>query len=330
MKFNKFSQNLLKLTFLAIILVFVGYFGGCSNTTTNNNQTDEQYLQGVVTSGSQFSTDEDNLMSAEGSDLNDGGAYDDNGNPGPMSPLDTLLRWGRIVDHVNVNFAGSFSGDTVYSGLVTRTITGHFRIIGIKNGLPDSVDKSYTEVLTRFIAFKRVDRTLYPRLNWRLYQLSCLSGGTTAPQNGNSNTQIVGIAVYVNGFLKDTLVGPNFNNEVFTTLRFGGTGIPKVVQGDNVTIYVTVNSSEINNYVAWHWARNAYGFHRVPFTYVSSMPGPNGYYVTFSKTVTIRNGHPLGVFSGYLNASTHESLYDDDPSKFSSTEVGIPYRVIQQ
>jgi hypothetical protein len=327
MKFFKNHSNQLKLSIFAVFLFFTGYFAGCSNTTTNNNQTDEQYLQGVVTGGSQFNTDEDNLMYAENSDLNDGGAFDDNGNPGPEAPLDSLIRWGRIVDNVNINFNGSFSGDTVYSGTVTRTITGHFRIIGIKGGLPDSVNKPYTEVLTRFIAFKRVDRKPNPRYNWRLYQISCLSGNTTIPQNGNSNTQIVGIAVYVNGVLKDTLVGPNFNNNVFTTLRFNGTGIPQVGQGDNVTIYVTVNSSEINNYVAWHWARNAYGFHRVPFTYVSSIPGPNGYYVTFSKSVTIRMGHPLGAFSGYINASTHESLWDDDPNLFSSTEVGIPYRV---
>lgn len=328
MNFFKNPINHLKLIGLTVCTVMIGYFTGCSNTTTNNNQTDEQYLQSVVTAGSQYNTDEDNLMYSENSDLNDGGALDDNGNPGPQSPIDSLLRWGRIVDNVNVNFSGSFSGDTVYSGTVTRTINGHFRIIGIKGGLPDSVDKPYTEVLTRFISFKRVARTIYPRMNWRLYQVSCLSGATTAPlPGGNSNTQIVGIAVYVNGTLKDTLVGPNFTNNVFTTLRFNGTGIPQVGQGDNVTIYVTVNSSEINNYVAWHWARNAFGFHRVPFTYVSSIPGPNGYYVTFSKSVTIRMGHPLGVFSGYINASTHESLWDDNTSLFSSTEVGIPYRV---
>jgi hypothetical protein len=327
MKINKIKPSKLKLAVLTVILVIFGYLAGCSNTTTNN-QTDEQYLQGVVTgTGSQFTTDEDNMVYEENADLNDGGAVGDIGNPGPNSPIDSLIRWGRIVDHVDINFAGSFSGDTVYSGTVTRTISGHFRIIGLKTGLPDSVDKPYTEVLTRFIAFKRVARTNSPRANWRLYQLSCLGGSTTTPQNGNTNTQITTIVVVVNGVPKDTLLGPNFNNGVFTTLRFGGTGIPQVGQGDNVTIYVTVNSSEINNYVAWHWARNAYGFHRVPFTYVSSMPGPNGYYVTFSKNFTIWSGHPVGAFNGYINASTHESLWDDNPNLFSSTEVGIPYRV---
>lgn len=327
MKFSKIASNSVKLLALAVVFGFIAYLAGCSNTTTNNG-TDEQYLQGVVTgTGSQFTTDEDNMVYEENADLNDGGAVGDNGNPGPNSPIDSLIRWGRIVDHVDINFAGSFSGDTVYSGTVTRTISGHFRIIGIKAGLPDSVNKPYTEVLTRFIAFKRVARTNSPRLNWRLYQLSCLSGSTTSPQNGNNNTQITAIVVVVNGVPKDTLLGPNFNNDVFTTLRFGGTGIPQVGQGDNVTIYVTVNSSEINNYVAWHWARNSYGFHRVPFTYVSSIPGPNGYYATFSKSFTIWSGHPVGAFNGYINASTHESLWDDDPNLFSSTEVGIPYRV---
>ena len=97
--------------------------------------------------------------------------------------------------------------------------------------------------------------------------------------------------------------------------------------GDQVTINVVVNSSEMNNYVAWHWARNAFGFHRIPFTYVSSVPGGNGYLVTFTKTFTIYSGHKLGVFNGYLSANTHESLWDDNIGLFSSTEVGIPYRI---
>ena len=98
--------------------------------------------------------------------------------------------------------------------------------------------------------------------------------------------------------------------------------------GDVVTLFVMVNSSEQNNYVAWHWARNAFGFHRIPFTvYGNPIQGGNGWYVTFTRTVTVYPGHLTGVFNGFINASTHESLYDDVITKFSSTEIGVPYRV---
>ena len=161
-----------------------------------------------------------------------------------------------------------------------------------------------------------------------------LSGYRMQVRVTNPNAgQITAISFQINGGTPVTWTPPNgdFTQINFITLRFGGTGIPQVHPNDQVVVNVTVNSSEMNNYVAWHWARNTFGFHRVPFTFISSTPnGQNGYTDVFSKTFTIYANHKLGVFNGFINASTHESLYDDDPSKFASTEVGIPYRVVAQ
>jgi hypothetical protein len=334
MKNFNISAKMVKILPVVFTVLFLAYLSGCSNSTTNPNyQTDEQYLQGVVNNGySSSQTDDDNIMANEKNDLNDGGAVSD-GSGGPMNPIDSLIRWGRIIDNVNINLQGTFSGDTMYTVVVTRNITGHYRIIAIKNSLPDSVDKPYTETLKRNIVFKRVARNVNPIFNWRLYQISLLGGTTnTPPPVGTSNTQIISITVTTpNQTYTWAPSGPSYDFTTinFITRRFEGPGIPEVKRGDQVTVTVIVSSTETNNYVAWHWARNTFGFHRIPFTYVSSIPGGNGYFVTFQRSVTVYSNHIMGSFNGYINASTHESLYDDDPNFFSSTEVGIPYRVTQ-
>jgi hypothetical protein len=82
------------------------------------------------------------------------------------------------------------------------------------------------------------------------------------------------------------------------------------------------------DYVAWHWERNTFGFHRIPFT-LESQTGNGPYNRVYSRTINVYNLHKLGAFNGYLSASTRESLFDTDPSKFASSELGFPYLVIQ-
>lgn len=331
MIFSNLKKYLFPILGLLFIAAFLIYFIGCSNNTTSPTQmTDDQYLQQVVTAGFDTSrSNEDNLMVNERYDMSDDGAVPDQG-IGPLSPIDTLLRWGRIIDNVNLQFQiTTSSDDSVKTVNITRTITGHYIIIGITNGLLDSISKPYTEVLYRAISFKRIDHKTDPRLNWRVYQVSLLSGGTVPPSQPQSMAQIEQIHIAVDTS-SVTWFGPDFTQNKFTTLRFHGSGIPQVHQGSTVVVQVTVNSIEATNIVAWHWARNTFGFHRVPFTFVSSTPLGNGTYNNvYQKTFTIYPNHKLGCFNGYINASTVESLYDDDITKFASSEVGIPYRVIQ-
>ena len=137
------------------------------------------------------------------------------------------------------------------------------------------------------------------------------------------------IQVYVDGSPTPsyTFSGPDFTQNVFITQRFGGPGIPRINRDHQVRVVVTVNSTEPNNYVAWHWLRNTFGFHRIPFTLTSSVPGGQGYINTFERTFRIFPGHRLGVCNGFISASTMESLYDNDPALFASSEVGFAYWV---
>jgi hypothetical protein len=313
---------------LIVLLITAGltiYFAACNNNSvTNDNQTDDEYLRQVVTTGpSSISGAEDNLMSNESTDIDDGGAVGDNGSG--MSPIDSLKRWGRKVLTVNVNITITNYGDTVKAVQVTRTITGVFIIRGYSGGVPDSVNKPYTEVFTRTLEFKRVARTEHPRLNWRVYKVSMVDGQTTSPQTGKDQIKINNISVYVNGGLTPaySFNGPDFSQNIFTTMYFGGTGIPKFRAGDQVRVVVTLNSNQPDtDYVAWHWARNSFGFHRVPFVLTSSPILPDR---TYEKTFNIFTNHPLGVFNGYISANTRQSLWDDNPALFSSTTAGTPY-----
>ncbi|MCX6164946.1 MAG: hypothetical protein NTU73_08845, partial [Ignavibacteriae bacterium] len=269
---------------------------------------------------------EDNLMMQEIQDLDNGGAVKDDDN-GPMSPIDSLKRWGRKIVNVSINIQKT-KDDTLKYVTVTRTITGNYIIIGYENGQLDSVTKPYTEVFYRNIIFKRVARTPSPRLNWRVYKVSNLDGGTTTPQVGSSQVQITKVEIYKNGSPNPTynITGPDFQNNYYTTMLFGGTGIPSLNRGDQILVKVyTVSQQTPVDYVAYHWARNTFGFHRIPFTLESQ----NGKDRVYSKTFNIYAGHKLGVFNGYINASTHESLFDDDVNKFASDQIGIPYKILQ-
>lgn len=328
-------MNRLKLTknvlLLAIFSLFSLYLiSGCNETPVEDTQTDDQFLKQVVTNGvNSNNQEEDDLMAGEKTDLDDGGPVDNGG--GYDTPIDSLLKWGRKVLNVNINVNITSEGDSLKNVSVTRTINGNFIIVGYVNGVVDTVVKPYTEVIHRTAVFKRIAYTPRPMYNWKLYKVSMADGGTTAPQNSNDYIQMQKIDVYVNGSLTYTFNGPDFSQNIFVTKRFGGDGIPKFHFGQEVRVVVTaISQMSEPDIVAWHWARNAFGFHRVPFVMTSSIPNPggSGYLRTYEKTYMIYAGHIYGVFNGFISASTRKSLYDDSPAEFASDLVGTPYRIV--
>ncbi|MGC8858519.1 MAG: hypothetical protein ACP5P3_05315 [Ignavibacteria bacterium] len=329
MEKRNFLSGLLAISFT---IIFALFSQGCKeNATEPTELTDEEYVKQVVLNGYDNSAVEDNLISQERTDFDDGAAVPDDDSGPIISPLDSLKRWGRIITGNNININVEDSGDTLKIVHITRTINGYFRIIGYKNGQLDSVNKPYTQVFTRNVEFKRIGRSPYPRLNWRLYRVSCLDGQTTQPQIGSDYVMITKVEFYKNGSPLPILVlnGPDFQNFYFTTAYFGGSGIPSVNRGDQVTIKVyTTSQLSDPDYVAFHWAKNTFGFHRKRFQ-LESQTGSGPYYRIYSKTFNIYSQHRLGVFNGSISASTKESLYDDDISKFASDQVTFPYKVLQ-
>jgi len=314
---------------LLVILAISGfsiYLAGCSDSNVNTgNQTDDQYLQQVVSAGTgSNNTAEEDLMSNESNDMDNSGPVSNGGD----TPVDTLVKWGRRITNVNVNLQITNEGDSVKDVAVTRTISGNYYILGYVNGQLDTIKKPYTEVLYRNVSFKRIAKTEHPQFNWKVYKVSMLSGGTSQPQNYAQYVQMQQVQVFVNGSLKYTFTGPDFTQNVFITKRFGGEGIPEVFRGDLVKIVVTTYSTQAEqDIVAWHWARNTFGFHREPFIMTSQTPNGSGWNRTYEKTFNIYAMHRLGIFNGYISASTHKSLYDNSPVEFASNEIGVPYKV---
>ncbi|MDD5360985.1 MAG: hypothetical protein PHN88_02560 [Ignavibacteria bacterium] len=328
MRLSIFIKTFLLTLFFAVITV---YISGCDNNTTQPTaMTDNEYVQNVISSGYDNNYgNEDNLMSQEYYDLNNGGPVFDNDGGLNMNPVDSLYKWGRRITGVNRNYNVTDQGDTIKNVLITTTFTGNYMILAYVNGNLDTIIKPYTEVLKRNAVFKRIARTSYPRQNWRLYQVSAFEGETSHPQTGSSEVQITKVEIYKNGSQSPsyTFAGPDFTNTVFVTKYFGGTGLPQLDRNDHIQVKIyTTSQLDPVDYVAFHWAKNTYGFHRIPFA-LENQSGSGPYYRVYTKSFNIYGAHMLGAFNAYFSASTHESLYETETGKFASDLVGIPFKV---
>lgn len=318
-------------TAILILTVSVFFLNGCDkNSVDPNNMTDDEYIQSVVSGGYDNDySNEDNLMTQEYGDLNNEGAVPDNeGNP-PLNPYDSLKKWGRKITGVNRNYNLTNEGDSLKNMVVTTTFSGNFIIIGYQNGVLDTTVKPYTESMSRKLVFKRIAFTEFPRRNWRLYKVSILDGETTQPELGSSKVQITKVEIYKNnsGTPTYTFNGNDFTTTMFTTKLFGGVGIPQLDRNDVVKVKIyTTSQMQSTDYVAFHWSKNTFGFHRIPFS-LESQTGSGPYYRVYSKDFYIYGNHRIGAHNAYFSANTRESLYDDDINKFSSDLVGIPFKV---
>lgn len=316
---------------LLLVIITALFITGCQkNATDPNNMTDDEYIQSVVSGGYDNDyTNEDNIMVQEYNDLNEGGAVLDNESIPPANPYDSLYKWGRRITEVNRNYNITNEGDSLKNVVITTTFSGNFVIIGYQGGIKDTTVKLYTEVMKRNVIFRRVANTEYPRRNWRLYKVSILDGETTQPQTGSSQVQITKVEIYKNNSGTPSYVfnGPDFNSTLFTTKLFGGTGIPQLDRNDLVKVKIyTTSQLAGTDYVAFHWSKNTYGFHRIPFT-LESQSGSGPYYRIYTKDFNIYGNHRIGAHNAYFSANTRESLYDDDVTKFASDLVGIPFKV---
>ena len=325
--FLKPSKNTLML---AVAMVFALYMTACNDNLVDDIETDDEFITGVITWG--YSTpngEDDDLFSAEVTDFQDSTAVPDLGDGD--TPIDSLMRWGRLVTGSTISVTITNEGDTIKNADITRTITGNYVIVGLVNGVVDTIFKPYTQIFHRTAVFKRVSRERHPRKNWRLYKVSLVDGRTTLPQSSDEHIQMQQIQVYVNNVLLHTFSGPDFTQNVFITRHpnWNGGGIPEVNAGDQIRLVVTAYSSQPEqDIVAWHWGKRNFGFHREPFAMTSETPSGAGWMRTYEKSFTIAGGHHRGRFNGFISSSTRKSLYDDSPSEFASDAVGTPYRVM--
>ncbi|MEO8210973.1 MAG: hypothetical protein ABI840_10455 [bacterium] len=322
----------LSLTILFGIIAVTFYLSGCNKdniTEPAANQTEDEYLSSTAIN-SAFSSDaedDDNLFANEVFDFDSEGPTMNN-EEGFDTPIDSLKRWGRRITNVNVNTNITTIGDSLKNVEVIRTISGNFIIIGYINGVLDSTVKPYTQEQKRLLTFKRVDRRPNPRFNWRVYQYSAIDGETKTPQTGKDNIIMSKIEFYKNNILMLTLNGPDFTINIFNSRYFGGNGLFEANRGDQIRakVYLSSNQSD-TDIVSYHWARNSFGFHRESFLMTSQIPNGNNFDRTYEKTFEIYSRHNHGIHNGFISANTRSSLYDNSTSLFSSTYMGLSYRV---
>ena len=330
---KSFATRSIFFRFLAPLLFIITFlYNGCQNDniTEPSYLSEDEYLKttAINSSFSSNTDDDDNLFANEVDDFDALGPVTDNS--GFDTPIDSLIKWGRRVTGVNINSVITVSTDTMKTVEVTRTISGNFIVIGYIGGVLDSTSKPYAQEQKRIVIFKRVQRRPNPRFNWRVYQHSAVDGQTTSPQTGKSNITMSKVEIYRNNQLVLTLNGPDFTTNLFTSRHFGGTRLFEVDRGDQIKTLVYLNSNQSDtDYVSYHWARNSFGFHREKFELISQTPGGNGFDRIYEKTYIIYSQHHGGIHNGFISANTHKSLYDNDPSLFSSTYMGLPYRVRQ-
>jgi hypothetical protein len=325
MKANK--RIPVNLLFIVLVLTSI-YLAGCSETVVDPaNQTDDEYVQttAIQSAYSSNADEEDNLFASEVNDFDSEGPVPDGEGD---SPIDSLVKWGRRVTGVTINASITFNSDTLKDVEVTRTISGNYYIIGYTAGVLDTTVKPYTQEQKRLVTFKRVGRRPHPRHNWRVYKFSAVDGQTTSPQAGKDNITMIRVELSVNNNIVLTLNGPDFTSNIFRARLFQGSGMFEVNPGDEVKMKVYLTSSQLDpDIVAFHWARNSFGFHRERFAMTSQTSNGSGFERIYEKTFTVYNMHHRGIFNGYISSSTNSSLYDDNVSLFSSTYMGIPYRV---
>lgn len=323
----KTMKSLKKMFLLLIFSAFSMYLAACNDNSVDENQTDDEFIKEVVTSGySGQNGEDDDLMASEKDDLDDGGPV---GNSGGDTPIDSLMKWGRRITGVSKTVAIVNEGDTIKNVTITTNITGVYMIIGTVNGVVDTISKPYTEEFKRLAVFKRINRLPRPRHNWRLYKVSMLDGETKTPQVGTDYVKMNKVEVYVNGTLQYTFNGPDFTQNIFTTRHFGGAGIPEVNVGDQVKLVVSTYSGQSEqDIVAWHWGKRNFGFHREPFVMTSQTPNGSGWDRVYEKSFTINENIRHKRLNGCISASTYKSLHDDSPIEFASDLVGTPYRVM--
>src|SRR5258706_15474524 len=102
MKSIKSKNSIKGLLTLLIVTGFAVYFIACSDSSvTSDDVTDDGYIQQVINSGYDAGQqEEDDIMSGEVNDIDDGGPVGDGSGD---TPIDSLYKWGRRIINVNVN-----------------------------------------------------------------------------------------------------------------------------------------------------------------------------------------------------------------------------------
>lgn len=239
----------------------------------------------------------------------------------------TPLRWGRFINSVTRTVTVTIQpGDTIAIAHVHKVINGTLKIRAINaNGDTILVEKPFSDESDRNVVFKRVLRG--PRFwrNWIPVATSLVAGGTPNGDISITQIQLIGrrdtitISDPLNFYLRYRWLRPFYGNrDMFHRDR----DVAEFNGGDSVKVRVTLTStSPDTDLVALRFGVNNLYRARARMFLVSQ----NGNVKVYERTFYV---HPRpGFFHAAVDAATKETLFDDNPTAYSVSWWGVPYRV---
>ena len=299
------SRKIYIMAVAAIVLIAIG----CTKTSTgpaSTPYTDDQQVSDMATvdDSSYFSTSGDVIEN----EMN-------TGNPSMPAESDSLVltRWGRINMRVVSRTVTTQIDSASDSANVTFTwtIAGTMRLITAT----DSIDKPYHDVYTQKAIYRRIGRTRFRAMNWRLIRVSAVAARTQGatepiigtvswfrkPSGASAWTQVGSVSYPVNTWLyRDSL--------------------PEFHPGDSVKVHVTVSGTGTYYGQLHYRARGMEVFGRTPMMQQSDLSWDCIRYVP-NDAMTISRGL-------YVDFMTDGTIHDATAA-YDANIWGLIYRVAQ-
>jgi hypothetical protein len=309
-------KRIFALFLLAALVSF--WFVGCDKgNSTEPSMSDRDAITSIIANDALFKMD-DAL-------LNDG-------EPSTASALFSLSKaetpiipraWGRKIESFSRSVDFAVLTDSTAVATITHSMTG-FLWIRAKYSPQDTsistIKKNFTEITTRIAKFVRIDRYKDAMKNWKISELSAVKGGTAS-----SSITIDEIRFYSGS---DTVIVTDPNTTFLQFVKGRGRCIPELLVDINTPFRVQItvtSSSPDSDFVTAHrpFMSNGKWNYRAPMSQVSSTTNSNG---TFTRVYEHAwKGMWQGRHNLLVSALTRNSIFDDDPTKFSSQIWGIPF-----
>ena len=317
----------MKLKFSLIIFFSIILISGCRKDSATSSEDkeikfDTEFFKNIATNNEEFG---------------DFAALDDMCGDDSAEPLDSKmiasifgnktfiqpLKFRKQITNITKDFRVDSLGDTARILHNFRTITGNFIVVGIQNDTDTvTVQKPFTQSMHRDIEFRRIAHKRFPRMNWKPYAVTAGSGSTSMAQDSFS---IASLYIRTQDGDSYTINRPA-DGYWFT---FGANGnIPHEHQFDSVTVRLTIESVTADTeIVALRVGRGRRAnFHKRHIIPLISQTFSGGIYTrTYENVFVVHHGD--GRFNAVFEAMSHNSLYDDGTTKFTSEVWSLPYRV---
>lgn len=253
--------------------------------------------------------------------------FNENENIDFLSKIQTRIyprKVWRTALLISANLDVTVSGDSAF-GTITKTFESTLFIAAAFDStsiLPDTlIQKSFTNIITRNIIFKRINNLPNPLENWEITSISLPEGGTSS-----SSVEIQKMTVYLPGGEIIEVTSPN---DYYFSIGSGSLNqIPEIGFDESVTLRIELNSTYADSdFVSLTYGGLGNGLHmaRKNFVMTSSAWEGDHWYRIYEQTYT---AHQFpGFYHAIINAIPKQVL-TDDAFPVESNSWAMPYIIV--